>query len=190
MSCRPWCWRTPSRRYEAIDYVNQNTLTTIPVYPPPYGRARLLTSGVQAPVTDSALRHGSLNRQTPCSSPFLWWSATFTRQQPRTQAVTVSLLWQMFRPLTVERPKALLPLVNVPMITYTLEWLVASGVEEVRLPRRPPYSCGSGQPPNREYGKHKSAAAHALHRSTLMAFSRLHFLPTMSSRCRNDVCGV
>ena len=35
--------------------------------------------------------------------------------------------------MTVERPKALLPLVNVPMITYTLEWLVASGVEEVRM---------------------------------------------------------
>ena len=33
--------------------------------------------------------------------------------------------------MTVERPKALLPLVNVPMIAYTLEWLVAAGIEEV-----------------------------------------------------------
>ncbi len=41
---------------------------------------------------------------------------------------------QRFRPMTVERPKALLPLVNVPMIAYTLEWLVAAGIEEVRLP--------------------------------------------------------
>ena len=34
--------------------------------------------------------------------------------------------------MTVERPKVLLPLVNVPMINYTLEWLLASGVDEVR----------------------------------------------------------
>jgi NDP-sugar pyrophosphorylase family protein len=33
--------------------------------------------------------------------------------------------------MTVERPKALLPLVNVPMIDYTLEWLIMNGVEEV-----------------------------------------------------------
>ncbi len=36
--------------------------------------------------------------------------------------------------MTVERPKALLPLVNVPMIAYTLEWLVAAGIEEVLPP--------------------------------------------------------
>jgi hypothetical protein len=35
--------------------------------------------------------------------------------------------------MTVERPKVLLPLVNVPMINYTLEWLLASGVDEVSL---------------------------------------------------------
>lgn len=40
---------------------------------------------------------------------------------------------QRFRPLTVEKPKVLLPLVNVPLINYTLEWLVASGVDEVSL---------------------------------------------------------
>ena len=38
--------------------------------------------------------------------------------------------------MTVERPKALLPLVNVPMIAYTLEWLVAAGIEEVRSAHR------------------------------------------------------
>ncbi|KXZ48102.1 hypothetical protein GPECTOR_30g197 [Gonium pectorale] len=37
---------------------------------------------------------------------------------------------QRFRPITVERPKALLPLVNVPMIEYALEWLAMNGVEE------------------------------------------------------------
>ncbi|RDX99323.1 Translation initiation factor eIF-2B subunit epsilon, partial [Mucuna pruriens] len=36
-----------------------------------------------------------------------------------------------FRPITLERPKVLLPLVNVPMINYTLTWLESAGVEEV-----------------------------------------------------------
>nr|GLL39516.1 translation initiation factor eIF-2B subunit epsilon-like [Ipomoea trifida]GMD55934.1 translation initiation factor eIF-2B subunit epsilon-like [Ipomoea batatas] len=36
-----------------------------------------------------------------------------------------------FRPITLERPKVLLPLVNVPMIDYTLAWLEFAGVEEV-----------------------------------------------------------
>ncbi len=44
-------------------------------------------------------------------------------------------LLQRFRPITVERPKALLPLVNIPMIEYALEWLAMNGVEEVRSPR-------------------------------------------------------
>ncbi|KAJ4779352.1 Translation initiation factor eIF-2B subunit epsilon [Rhynchospora pubera] len=38
-----------------------------------------------------------------------------------------------FRPITLERPKVLLPLVNTPMIDYTLAWLVSVGVEEVFL---------------------------------------------------------
>ncbi|KAG0628658.1 hypothetical protein M758_1G043500 [Ceratodon purpureus] len=37
---------------------------------------------------------------------------------------------QKFRPITLERPKVLLPLVNVPLIDYTLEWLATAGVEE------------------------------------------------------------
>lgn len=36
-----------------------------------------------------------------------------------------------FRPITLERPKVLLPLANVPMINYTLTWLESAGVEEV-----------------------------------------------------------
>ncbi|KAK8546463.1 hypothetical protein V6N13_067685 [Hibiscus sabdariffa] len=36
-----------------------------------------------------------------------------------------------FRPITLERPKVLLPLVNIPMIDYTLAWLESAGVEEV-----------------------------------------------------------
>ncbi|XP_043720808.1 translation initiation factor eIF-2B subunit epsilon-like [Telopea speciosissima] len=38
---------------------------------------------------------------------------------------------QKFRPITLERPKVLLPLVNVPMIEYSLAWLESAGVEEV-----------------------------------------------------------
>ncbi|KAA8536938.1 hypothetical protein F0562_029416 [Nyssa sinensis] len=38
---------------------------------------------------------------------------------------------QKFRPITLERPKVLLPLVNAPMIDYTLAWLESAGVEEV-----------------------------------------------------------
>jgi hypothetical protein len=38
---------------------------------------------------------------------------------------------QRFRPITVERPKVLLPLVNAPLIEYTLEWLALNRVEEV-----------------------------------------------------------
>jgi translation initiation factor eIF-2B subunit epsilon len=36
-----------------------------------------------------------------------------------------------FRPVTWEKPKVLLPLVNVPMIEYTIEFLAQNGVEEV-----------------------------------------------------------
>ncbi|KAG9150311.1 hypothetical protein Leryth_017616 [Lithospermum erythrorhizon] len=36
-----------------------------------------------------------------------------------------------FRPITLERPKVLLPLVNVPMIDYTLAWLQSEDVEQV-----------------------------------------------------------
>ncbi len=39
---------------------------------------------------------------------------------------------QRFRPISVERPKVLLPLVNVPMLEYTLEWLATNKVQEVR----------------------------------------------------------
>ncbi|XP_021772330.1 translation initiation factor eIF-2B subunit epsilon-like [Chenopodium quinoa] len=36
-----------------------------------------------------------------------------------------------FRPITLERPKVLLPLVGIPMIDYSLAWLESAGVEEV-----------------------------------------------------------
>jgi translation initiation factor eIF-2B subunit epsilon len=36
-----------------------------------------------------------------------------------------------FRPVTLESPKVLLPLMNVPMLEYTIEFLAQNGVEEV-----------------------------------------------------------
>jgi translation initiation factor eIF-2B subunit epsilon len=36
-------------------------------------------------------------------------------------------------PITTERPKVLLPLVNAPMIEYILEWLATSGVVVVHI---------------------------------------------------------
>ncbi|KAL2622317.1 hypothetical protein R1flu_002522 [Riccia fluitans] len=53
-------------------------------------------------------------------------------EEPEGQAVLLADSFaQQFRPITDERPKVLLPLVNVPMIDYTLEWLASAGVEEV-----------------------------------------------------------
>ena len=37
-----------------------------------------------------------------------------------------------FRPCSLDRPKVLLPLLNVPMLDYVMEFLVSSGVQEVR----------------------------------------------------------
>ena len=38
-----------------------------------------------------------------------------------------------FRPLTYQMPKVLMPLANVPLLEYTLEFLAAAGVQEVFL---------------------------------------------------------
>lgn len=40
---------------------------------------------------------------------------------------------QKMAPITTERPKVLLPLVNSPMIEYILEWLATSGVVMVHI---------------------------------------------------------
>ena len=38
---------------------------------------------------------------------------------------------EKFRPISFEAPNALMPLVNIPLIDYTLELLIASGVERI-----------------------------------------------------------
>ncbi|EOD10984.1 hypothetical protein EMIHUDRAFT_459808 [Emiliania huxleyi CCMP1516] len=53
-------------------------------------------------------------------------------QQSVLQAVVLADSFaQAFRPVSYQVPKALMPLVNVPMIEYTLEFLAASGVQEI-----------------------------------------------------------
>ncbi|KAL3894657.1 MAG: hypothetical protein SGCHY_005152, partial [Lobulomycetales sp.] len=36
-----------------------------------------------------------------------------------------------FRPLTLDRPRCLLPLANVPLLEYTLECLAVSGIRDI-----------------------------------------------------------
>ncbi|KAL4515961.1 hypothetical protein Ndes2437A_g06674 [Nannochloris sp. 'desiccata'] len=48
-----------------------------------------------------------------------------------TAVVMADSFTQRFRPVSAESPKVLLPLVNVPMLDYTLEWLAMNSVEEV-----------------------------------------------------------
>ncbi|KIY94274.1 putative translation initiation factor eIF-2B subunit epsilon [Monoraphidium neglectum] len=52
-------------------------------------------------------------------------------KQPLTAVLLADSFTQRFRPITVERPKVLLPLVNAPLIEYTLEWLALNKVEEI-----------------------------------------------------------
>lgn len=57
--------------------------------------------------------------------------AEVLREVPLQAVLLADSFAQKFRPITLERPKVLLPLVNVPMIDYTLAWLESVGVEEV-----------------------------------------------------------
>ncbi|RHY36966.1 hypothetical protein DYB38_008192, partial [Aphanomyces astaci] len=50
------------------------------------------------------------------------------------QAVLFADSWtNTFRPISLELPKVLFPLANVPMLEYTLEFLASNGVEEVLI---------------------------------------------------------
>ncbi|ETV91245.1 hypothetical protein H310_14104 [Aphanomyces invadans] len=50
------------------------------------------------------------------------------------QAVLFADSWtNTFRPISLEHPKVLFPLANVPMLEYTLEFLASNGVEEVLI---------------------------------------------------------
>lgn len=49
---------------------------------------------------------------------------------------------QNFAPASIEKPKVLLQLVNVPLIEYTLQWLAAADIEEVQLFLRKYFASG------------------------------------------------
>src|SRR5688572_4323414 len=53
------------------------------------------------------------------------------REIPLQAVVLADSFKRTFRPVTLECPKVLLPLVNVPMLEYTLEFLAKSGIEEI-----------------------------------------------------------
>ena len=56
------------------------------------------------------------------------------KQEQKLQAILLADSFaKSFRPMTWESPKVLLPLVNVPMLEYTVEFLAQNGVEEVIL---------------------------------------------------------
>ncbi|KAF4554668.1 eIF4-gamma/eIF5/eIF2-epsilon-like protein [Elsinoe fawcettii] len=65
--------------------------------------------------------------------------ATSSRNEPEAveeplQALVLTDSFETrFSPLTLERPRCLLPLANTPLLYYTLEFLAASGVQEVYL---------------------------------------------------------
>ena len=54
------------------------------------------------------------------------------KREQKLQAVLLADSFsKTFRPITWENPKVLLPLVNVPMLEYTIEFLAQNGVEEL-----------------------------------------------------------
>lgn len=57
------------------------------------------------------------------------------REHPLQAVVLADSFTQTFRPITLEKPKVLLPLANIPMLDYTIEFLASSGVEEVSFDR-------------------------------------------------------
>lgn len=55
------------------------------------------------------------------------------KREQKLQAILLAdSFTRSFRPITSERPKVLLPLVNIPMLEYTIEFLAQNGVEEVK----------------------------------------------------------
>lgn len=54
------------------------------------------------------------------------------KQEQILQAVLLADSFKVnFRPFTLNKPKVLLPLVNVPLINYTIEFLASNGVQEI-----------------------------------------------------------
>ncbi|GAB1317242.1 translation initiation factor eIF-2B epsilon subunit, GEF [Madurella fahalii] len=82
-----------------------------------------------------------------------------------------------FKPFTLERPRCLLPLVNVPVIEYTLEFLASNGVQDVFV------YCGA----------HSEDIEHYIHESTrwnpnsaISPFSTLDFIRVSDANSVGD----
>lgn len=75
-------------------------------------------------------------KSKPAKAPKVDNSEDVKREQKLQAILLADSFATSFRPITIEGPKVLLPLVNVPMLEYTLEFLSQNGVEEVRSTRR------------------------------------------------------
>jgi translation initiation factor eIF-2B subunit epsilon len=54
-------------------------------------------------------------------------------EQPLQAVLLADSFTNTFRPVSLEKPKVLMPLCNIPLFDYTIEFLASAGVEEVRL---------------------------------------------------------
>jgi hypothetical protein len=71
-------------------------------------------------------------QKRPSKAPKIDQSEDVKREQKLQAILLADSFATAFRPITAEGPKVLLPLVNVPMLEYTLEFLSQNGVEEVK----------------------------------------------------------
>ncbi|CEI69915.1 unnamed protein product [Fusarium venenatum] len=94
------------------------------------------------------------------------------------QAVVIADSFQdRYRPFTTEKPRCLLPLANVPLIEYTLEFLAMNGVNEVYI------YCGAHTDQVEDYisrSRWSSAARTS-------PFSHLQFVRVSDARSAGDV---
>ncbi|KEY67957.1 hypothetical protein S7711_02163 [Stachybotrys chartarum IBT 7711] len=94
------------------------------------------------------------------------------------QAVVLADSFQnRFQPFTIEKPRCLLPLANIPLIEYTLEFLAMNGVEEVFI------YCGAHTEQVEEYINRSRYAS----TSRTSPFATLQFIKLSGARSTGDV---
>ncbi|KAK4146636.1 putative translation initiation factor eIF-2B subunit epsilon [Dichotomopilus funicola] len=94
------------------------------------------------------------------------------------QAVILADSFQdRFKPFTLETPRCLLPLVNVPVIEYTLEFLASNGVQEVFI------YCGAHSEDIEQYIHDSSRWSPG---STISPFSSLEFIRVSDANSIGD----
>lgn len=89
-------------------------------------------------------------------------AAMLEAKETLTAVLLADSFTQKLRPITVERPKVLLPLVNAPMLDYTLHWLAANDVDEVFV-----FCCAHAEQIEQHlqesgWGKKKKIKVHAI----------------------------